>query len=151
MLGRNRGYVTSQGEILSDLFRTLGFPVVSVSSRRNRYARLADIILTLLRRRRDIHLLCLQVYGGPSFVVEDVASVLAKRFGQRIVMHLHGGAMPEFMARYPQWTRRVLGRADAVVTPSRFLARSVAPYGFDARVIPNLIDPNRIPIATDEW
>ena len=43
----------------------------------------------------------LQTYGGPSFVVEDVASRIARRLGKRIVMHLRGGAMPEFFARHP--------------------------------------------------
>jgi hypothetical protein len=68
------------------------------------------------------HSRCLQVFGDPSFVVEDIASWLGRRFGQRIIMVLRGGAMPEFMA-HPQWTQRVLGRADALIAPSEFLAR----------------------------
>jgi glycosyltransferase involved in cell wall biosynthesis len=56
------------------------------------------------------------------------------------VMHLHGGAMPEFMARFPRWTRRVLSRADAMVAPSPFLTRAVAQKGWAASTIPNLID-----------
>jgi glycosyltransferase involved in cell wall biosynthesis len=55
-------------------------------------------------------------------------------------MALHGGALPEFMARYPRWTRKVLARADVLVAPSTFLARAVETYGFQARVIPNVID-----------
>src|SRR5256885_14714237 len=69
-----------------------------------------------------------------------MASGLARRFGHRIVMHLHGGAMPTFMARFPRWTRRVLGRSHAIVAPSPFLARAVARQGWAATVIPNLID-----------
>jgi L-malate glycosyltransferase len=137
MVGRNPGYVTTQGEFLSDLFAAHGFSVICVSSRPNRYHRLADIVHTLIRRRRDVDLQCLQVYGGPSFVVEDIASWLARRFGQRIVMHLHGGAMPRFMKRHPRWSCRVLGRADALVTPTRYLAQAVVPYGLQAQVIPN--------------
>jgi len=145
MVGRNPGYITTQGQILADLFEEAGYSVVSCSPLLNKYRRLADIIRTLIRQRRNIDVLIVEVYGGPSFIAEDIASWLGRRFGQRVVMWLHGGAMPEFMARFPQWTRRVLGRADAVVTPSEFLARAVARYGFQAHVIPNVVDLSAYP------
>jgi glycosyltransferase involved in cell wall biosynthesis len=140
MVGRNPGRVTTQGQILSDLFKEAGYGVISVSGLPNRYRRLADIVMTLIRRQSSYDVMVLDVFGGPSFVVEDIASRLGRRFGRRIIMYLRGGAMPEFMARYPQWTRRVLGRADALITPSEFLARAIIPYGYRARVIPNVIN-----------
>jgi len=139
MTGRNSGLVTTQGEILSDMFACAGYPVISVSALRNRYWRLVDIVTTLVRKRKSIDLVMLQVYGGPSFVVEDIASWLGSHLGHRIIMTLHGGAMPSFMGRFPRWSRRVLGRADALIAPSEYLARAVTAYGFRARVIPNII------------
>src|SRR2546430_2130698 len=139
-VGTNPGRVTTQGEILAAHFAAAGYCVTAVSRAANRYARLLDIVGTLVRSRWLIDTTLIQVYGGPSFVVEDLASALARRFGHRIVMHLRGGAMPAFMARFPGWTQRVLGRADAVVAPSPFLARAVARFGYAAHTIPNLID-----------
>jgi L-malate glycosyltransferase len=141
MVGRNPGWVTTQGERLGDLLEKEGYAVISVSSSTNRYVRLADIVNTLIRRRRDFDILLLQVFGGPSFVVEDIASWLSQVFGRRIVMVLRGGAMPDFMARHSAWSRRVLRRADILITPSTYLQRAIEPYGFQARVIPNVIDP----------
>jgi L-malate glycosyltransferase len=140
MVGRNPGYVTTQGEILSDHFEESGYRVISVSSSPNRYIRLADIITTLIRYRHSIDILMLQVYSGRSFIVEDIASWLGQRFKHRIVMVLRGGYMPEFMSRFPAWTQRVLGRAHALIAPSEFLARAIIPYGFRAKVIPNLLN-----------
>ncbi len=140
MVGRNPGYGLTQGEILSDHFKDTGYPVISVSSSPNRYARLADIVTTLIRHSRNTDILMLQVYAGRSFIVEDIASWLGQRFKHRIVMVLRNGEMPEFMSRFPVWTRRVLGRADALVAPSGFLARAIIPYGLRAKVIPNLLD-----------
>ncbi len=145
MVGRNPGYITTQGQILADLFEEAGYSVVSFSPLLNKYRRLADIVGTLTRQRRNIDVLIVEVYGGLSFIAEDIASWLGQRFGHRVVMWLHGGAMPEFMARYPQWARRVLGRADVIVTPSEFLARAVAPYGLQAHVIPNVVDLSAYP------
>jgi L-malate glycosyltransferase len=140
MVGRNPGYVTTQGEILSDRFSDAGYNVVETSAHANRYVRLVQIVYTLLSRLRDVDILMVQTYGGPSFVVEDVATWIGKLFNRRIVVHLRGGAMPEFMARFPRWSRRVLLRAELIIAPSEYLARAVAKYGFRVRVIPNIID-----------
>jgi glycosyltransferase involved in cell wall biosynthesis len=140
MHGRRHGFATSQGLILSDLFTNDGYSVVAASAVANRYLRLLNIALTLGRTRRSVDVQCLEVYSGPSFVVEDMASWIGKTLGQRIIMTLHGGGMPDFMARYPKWTRRVLGRADALVCPSRYLQRAVAAHGFDSELIPNVVD-----------
>jgi glycosyltransferase involved in cell wall biosynthesis len=145
MTGRNPGLATTQGEILADKFSELGYSTVSVSGSSNRYVRLADIILTLIRRRREIDVQCLQVYGGRSFVVEDIASLLGTRLGHRIVMLLHGGAMPEFMTRFPNWSCRVLSRAHAIVTPSAYLSKAIEKFGFRGRTIPNFIDCYKYP------
>jgi glycosyltransferase involved in cell wall biosynthesis len=140
MVGRNPGYVNSQGQILSDLFEKAGCNIISASSKLNRYARLADILATLATNRKRTQVVVIEVYSGPSFVVEDIASQLSKLLGQRVILWLHGGALPEFAARYPQWVSRVLSRADAIVAPSPFLARSFEAMGFEVRVIPNVID-----------
>lgn len=145
MIGRHPGNTTMQGQILSDLFTKSGYSVVSTSAKLNRYDRLIDIVKTLFRERNQIDTLIIEVYGGPSFVVEDIASSLGRRFGHQIIMWLHGGAMPEFMARYPRWTNRVLRRADLLVAPSRYLARAVRRYGFEAQIVPNVIDLDAYP------
>ena len=115
MIGKNAGLVTTQGERLAELFAADGYPVIAVSTARNRYVRLADITSTLVRRRHDYDVMVLQVFSGPSFVVEDIASWLGKRFGKRIIMVMRGGAMPEFIARFPGWVERVLGEFEGRV------------------------------------
>lgn len=139
MVACHPGRVTTQDEILADRFREAGVPVLKTSCKANRYHRLLDIVSTLIRFRKRITTQCISIYGGPSFVVEDVASRLGRWFGHRLILHLHGGALPEFFARHPGWSRRVLQRADAIVTPSPFLARTAQQLGFPALVIPNLI------------
>jgi glycosyltransferase involved in cell wall biosynthesis len=140
LLGRNAGYVTTQGEVLSDLFKSAGYTVISVSSQINRLRRLADIASSIISMRDRFDIVIIDVYGGLSFILEDVSSLLSLRLGKPVVMLLHGGAMPAFMSRRPRWSRRVLARADALVSPSPFLSRAVSEHGFKAKVIPNVID-----------
>jgi glycosyltransferase involved in cell wall biosynthesis len=145
MVGRNPGCVTHQGEILADLFGRAGYTVTAVSSRRNRYHRMAEMVGTLLAYARDVDIFVVQIYGEHSFVVEDVVSWIGCRFGRPIVMALHGGTLPTFMARYPRWSRRVFSRAHVIVAPSEFLAGALRSFGFDVRVIPNVLDLSAYP------
>ncbi|MGH9365057.1 MAG: glycosyltransferase family 4 protein [Thermoanaerobaculia bacterium] len=127
------------------MLRNAGYSVLTVSHSRNRYVRLADVVYTLVGNLRHIDLLVLSTYGGRSFIIEDTASLLAKRFGVPIVMTLHGGAMPEFMSRFPNWTKRVLSRASLLVVQSDYLANAVGRHGFAAHVIPNILDLSAYP------
>ena len=150
MLGRHVGWVPFVGEVLGTRLAAEGYAVVSTSHRRNRLVRFADIATTLVRHRRDIDVQILQVYSGPSFVVEDLASWLGGLFGHKVIMHIHGGAMREFIARYPKWTSRVLSRATAIVTPSAFLHRALAPLDLCVHVIPNAVDVTCYPYRQRE-
>jgi glycosyltransferase involved in cell wall biosynthesis len=143
MVGFNPGRVTTQGERLAELFAGDGYAVEAVSRSPNRYLRLFDIIQFLIRHRRRIRVQMLQVFSGWSFVVEDVSSLLGKLFGHRLVMTIRGGNMPVFIARFPRWSRRVLARADAIIVPSDYLARTMRRYGYSSRVIPNIINMDR--------
>lgn len=145
MVGQTHGYVVTQGVRLSGLFRSAGYAALAVSASTNRYVRLADIAATIVRERRSIDVMIVHVYGGPSFVVEDVASFLGKACGHRMIMLLHGGALPEFFASFPRWTRRVLHRAQTIVAPTAFLARTARDHGFACRIIPNVIDVTAYP------
>lgn len=145
MLGRHPGYVSNPAEELAPRLTQSGYQCWLTSSHANRYLRLLDIVGTILRLRNKVELVSLQVYSGPSFVVEDIASWLVKHLGLRLVMVLHGGGMPDFMHHFPHWFRRVLSRADCIVAPSAFLSDAVALYGFHARIIPNAISLENYP------
>ena len=145
MVGRNPGYVTTQGEFLTDLFREAGYDIVSTSAHPGRFRRLADVVRTLWRELQHVDALIVETYSGPSFVVEDIASALGRAFKKPVIMHMHGGAMPVFARRFPKWTRYVFRGAAAVVAPSTFLAREMAPYVGHVRVIPNVVELDGYP------
>jgi L-malate glycosyltransferase len=139
LTAQHPGGLTSQGEILYELFRAESAGFLAVSAKRNRYLRLLDMARFLVVNRRRINIQCLSVYSGPSFVLADLISRLGQALGQKLVLHLHGGGLPELFARRPAWARRVLKRADAIVVPSPFLSRAAQDLGFASRVIPNVI------------
>jgi L-malate glycosyltransferase len=145
MLGLRPGYATSQGQVLAALFRAEGAEVTAVSSHISPAARAAEILSTLLLGRNRFDTVLLEIYGGRGFIIEDAASMAAKMARKKLVMALHGGDMPNFMKKFPGWTRRVLSRADALTAPSAYLAEAVRSRGLTARIIPNAVDLREYP------
>jgi L-malate glycosyltransferase len=145
MLGRNAGYITTQGQIVADLFAAEGYKVTCVSSKINRAARLAEIVRALIKGFRTFDIVLLDTYSGLSFITADVTGFLCKLFKLPIVMILRGGNLPEFMRKNPRWAKRVFDRADVLVAPSEFLAQEIGDWGYEIPVITNIIDISRYP------
>lgn len=140
-LGRHPGWVTTQGEVLAGLFAAEGHPTAVSSDAVSPVARAAHHAVDLVRHGRGCDAIVVSVFSGKAFALADEALLLAGALRRPRVAWLHGGALPAFGRRHPRWVRRVLGRADAVVAPSAFLARwadHVVPGG-GARVIPNVL------------
>jgi glycosyltransferase involved in cell wall biosynthesis len=145
MAGNNSLTISTPGEFLAEHFRTAGYPVMAASICRNNFLRLLDICCTIIFQHRKMDILILSVYVGRSFVVEDIASGLARMLGIPIVMVLHNGLTPTFVSLYQGWSCRVLSRASLLAAPSIFLARALRPFGWQVRVIPNPLDVSLYP------
>lgn len=145
MLGRHANRVPNPAEELAPRLREKGYACTLASFQPNRYLRVLDMLAAIAKNARNTDIISLQTYSGPSFLVEDAVSWLARCLRLRLVMVLHGGAMPEFNAAHPGWTRRVLGRAQSLVTPSVFVQAEMAKSGFSTQVIPNGMDIPRYP------
>lgn len=145
MLGRNPGYITTQGQIVADLFAAEGYKVTCVSSKINRAKRMAEIVKTLTKDFRSFDVVLLDTYSGISFITADVVGILCNILKLPIIMILRGGSLPEFMRKNPRWTKKVLNRADVLVAPSEFLAKEIGDCGYEIPVITNIVDISRYP------
>lgn len=137
MLSRHEGHVPNPMEILCPRLMDAGFSCILVSSILNRYSRFLDIIKSTIMKRKNYDIVCLQIYSGRSFVVEDFVSCIALLLRKRLVYVLHGGNIPHFILKYPRWSKSVLQRAHVRIAPSDYLAKSIEKKGLTVRVIPN--------------
>jgi glycosyltransferase involved in cell wall biosynthesis len=127
-------------EELAERLPALGWRVLTTSNRRARLFRLADMLLTAVRHRRQYAVAQVDVFSGPAFLWAEAAVNTLRRLDKPFVLTLHGGNLPSFAARWPGRTRRLLVSARAVTAPSRYLQEKLAPYRPHIRVIPNPID-----------
>ncbi|MCB0027647.1 MAG: glycosyltransferase family 4 protein [Anaerolineales bacterium] len=145
LLGRNPNWVTTQGEILADLFTDAGYRVEETSSVPNRTLRLLDTARNLISWRNKVDLIILMVFSGPAFFMADLSSFLAKLIGKPVIMCLRGGNLPEFSQEHPAWVKRVLARSARIVSPSAFLADYFSKWGFQIDIIPNVLNLDNYP------
>ncbi|MEM6795410.1 MAG: glycosyltransferase, partial [Acidobacteriota bacterium] len=146
-LGRHAGWVTTQSEVVAELFERSGHPVLMTSSQRSPVLRPLAMARDLVRWRGRYDAVILSIYGGRAFYAAELASRAAAAPQVHV---LHGGLLPELAASRPSWVRRTLGRASAVVAPSPFLARTARDLGLEARVIPNVLDLEGAPFRHRE-
>ena len=145
LLGRNPGYVLSQSEIVATLLAKEGYAVRTTSAYPHPLKRLVDIIRSLLAWRAITDVVILEVFSGRGFLLVDVASLLAQRLKLPLIQVLHGGDLPHFTEQHPRWVRRVLHRADQIISPSTYLAHHFSKWGFDVSVIPNVLQLDNYP------
>jgi glycosyltransferase involved in cell wall biosynthesis len=132
--------------LIPDVFERLG-PLLAenhevhlTSRRRGRIARALDMATTVHHRRRATDVAIVHLYSGRALAVEDLVTRICRRDEIPLVGLLAGGGFPSFRNRHPSWVDRVLGRFDALVAPSNYLAGWASDLGFPTEVIPNPLD-----------
>src|SRR5262249_17817849 len=116
-------------EDLADQLTNAGWPILTVSDKVSRTARLADMLNTVWSRRHHYSVAHVDVYGTPMAFRWAEAACLALRLAKKpYVLTLHGGNIPEFARQHPGRVRRLLNSARLVTTPSRYLLEQMSVY-----------------------
>ncbi len=117
-----------------------GWPVITTSQKQERIARVADMLTTTWRRRKEYALAQIDVYSGFAFLWAEATCWVLRRARKPYVLTLHGGNLPAFAERWPGRVRRLLQSAEVVTTPSGFLLQRMTPYRSGLRLQFNPID-----------
>jgi glycosyltransferase involved in cell wall biosynthesis len=127
--------------------RKLGGHVITTSDVRSRPLRLIDMMRTTFQKRREYEVAHVTVFSGLAFFYAEWVSRLLSALGKICTFGLHGGNLPGFARCHPKRTRQLLGRAELVVCPSRYLFEEMKAYRTGLHLIPNAIELNRYPIS----
>jgi len=128
------------GEEVALRLRQAGWSVVTTSGEPNRLLRLADMLQTVYRRRKDYDVAQVEVYSNAAFLWAEAVCAALRRLRKPYILTLHGGQLPEFAARCPRRVRRLLNSAQIVTTPSRYLHDAMQIYRADLFSLPNAIE-----------
>lgn len=130
---------------LAARFSHEGLQVTHASTRENPLLRLADIAETLLRCRELYDVAVIDMFSTRGMVWSELAALLSRALGKRVVLVLRGGNL---LARYDRAPRRLqwqFSRADVLVSPSPFLAEGFARRSVQVEVIFNHVSLDQLP------
>jgi glycosyltransferase involved in cell wall biosynthesis len=131
----------AQGYTIAERLRQSGVRTNVLSRARSSWGRLLDIALRGFLLMPSYDVVFVNVYGDRAFVYESAAILSAWLWKKRIVVFIRGGGMPDFVKRWPHWTRFVLSRANLMLVPHGFLQAELSTLGLRIDgVIPNFID-----------
>lgn len=137
--GKRTDQPVSQNETLATLFESVGYRVVRASAVKRPALRTLDQIWSLLTWRK-VDAVVIAVFSGQSFWIADFASCIARCIGHsKVIMFMHGGNLGVFGPEHRRWVTRVFDRADLLLAPSDFLADAFRDWGYDVKVIPNVL------------
>lgn len=130
-------------EDLAEILSGHGHRVAAVSHEKSRLRRLGQM-LSHAARGEQYDLALLDLYSGLGSLWAQTAGAMVAAQGKPLVVLAHGGGLPEFcVGAKGVGCRRLLGSAAAVVTPSGWLARRLAPLRPDITVIGNPVRADR--------
>jgi glycosyltransferase involved in cell wall biosynthesis len=98
------------------------------------------MLATAWRRRRQYSVAQIDVFSGPAFIWAELVCRLLRALGKPYVLSLHGGGLPAFAQKWPARVLRLLGSANAVTTPSRYLQAEMERYRRGIIVLRNGLD-----------
>ena len=127
-------------EDLALQLQTAGWQVSTASAHPSRLRRLMDMVSVTWRQRTEYNVAQVDVFSNLSFIWAEVVCALLKLIRKPYVLTLHGGGLPEFARRWPTRVRRLLGSAEIVTAPSRFLIEQMSIYRDDLILQPNPLD-----------
>jgi glycosyltransferase involved in cell wall biosynthesis len=130
-------------EDLAERLTARGWPVVTASSRETAVARTFDMVAAGAGLRGAYEVAVMDVYSGRPFLWAQAASAAVRLRGRPLILVLRGGGLPAFAGRYPLRVRRLLERADAVVSPSTYLRDAFLSVRRDLLLVPNALDWER--------
>jgi len=137
-------------EDLAEQLASNGWTVYTTSLKKNRPARLIDIVTTVWRLRRDYGVAHVDVYSGAAFLWAEAACWALRRVNKPYVLTLHGGDLPEFSRRWQGRVTRLLRSAAVVTSPSRYLRDQMKSYREDLQLMPNPLDLKQYPFRLRE-
>ena len=130
----------SAGEELAVQLRNRGWTTICTSRKCHAVAKLCDMLVTCLARRRSYSVAYVEVYSGRAFLWAEAVCFALRGLRKPYVLALHGGNLPQFSAHRPWRVGRLLSSARAVASPSAYLCRSLAAARRNVNVIPNGIE-----------
>ncbi|WP_153799604.1 glycosyltransferase family 4 protein [Foetidibacter luteolus] len=132
------GRTPTSGVAMVDLFKKEGYNIVYASKINNRVLRLLDMLLLVLKNRKNSVAL-IATYSTQAFYFAYLCGWLCRLLKIPYIPKLHGGDLPGRIKRSPGMCRRYFGKSVVNVAVSGYLEVCMRENGWNCTVISNYI------------
>jgi glycosyltransferase involved in cell wall biosynthesis len=113
--------------------------------------RMLPYLAQLWRTAGQVQLMHMMANSGWSWHLFAAPAIwIAHLRGTPIVVNYRGGEADNFLRRSAGWVRPSMKRATSLIVPSGFLEYVFGKYGFDPKVVPNIVDLSRFSSAPED-
>jgi len=116
------------------------FNVRSVSSKLNVFLRMSDIMISIIKYKKDTDAILIDTYSSLNFYIAVISAFLANLFKIDYYLYLHGGNLPFRLKKNPKLSAYLFNNAKKNIAPSGYLQEAFHKEGYETEFIPNNID-----------
>ena len=133
------GHTPTTGSTLVKLFKQEGYTVIPTSNKQNKLLRLADMVLTIFRHRKNSVVL-IATYSTSAFYFACTCAMVCRLFNVPYIPCLHGGNLPGRIKNSPNLAAGIFGKSFINVAVSGYLKQSMDLHNWKCVEIPNNIN-----------
>ena len=133
------GNTLTSVEILGNLL-SQEMDIVSISSKQNKLLRMADMLYSIVKYRKQTRFILIDTYSTSNFYYALFSAVLAKYFNISYIPILHGGNLERRLKYSSRMSKFLFSNAYMNIAPSGYLQYIFKKYGFEVEFIPNNIE-----------
>lgn len=137
----SKGKTATTIDTLSSALKAEGYCVKSVSSKKNKFLRLLDMLLSIIKNKTWADYVLIDTYSTQNFYFSYLSSQLCRVFNLKYIPILHGGNLPNRLKSSPKLSKAVFNNAYINVSPSKYLKSNFESLGYqNIIIIPNAIE-----------
>ena len=133
------GHTPTTGATLVKLFKQEGYNVIKTSSKENKALRLADMLFTIIKNRKNATVL-IATYSTSAFYFACTCGFICRLFNVPYIPCLHGGNLPARIKNSPKLSQSYFGKSYMNVAVSAYLMQSMDANNWKCIEIPNNIN-----------
>jgi len=119
--------------------------VLSTSDKLNIILRMGDIILSIIKYKKQTNAILIDTYSSLNFYISLISAFLANFFKIDYYLYLHGGNLPMRLKKNPRLSKYLFSHSKVNIAPSGYLKNAFEKEGYKVEFIPNNIDISMYP------
>lgn len=133
-------------DLLSKNLQNEGYFVLTASSKKNRLARIFEMLIATVKSRKKIDLVLMDTYSTQNFYYAVLIGRICRILNLAYIPILHGGNLPSRLKQNSRLSKSLFKNAFINVAPSKFMMAQFQKQGYNnLKYIPNSVDIDNYP------